>query len=153
MTKSKIVDDIHDAFVHQRADDVLKRYRSTKRLSVDCSKDGRTHQSFKDECDINNVMSKWQRTGVLQHTPIAVPRYEDVSAYDSYHDALNMVIQANESFDSLPSKVRARFANDPAEFLAFCDDPANAGELVSLGLAQQDANPIVSEPEVQVEAS
>lgn len=53
----------------------------------------------------------------------------------SYHEAKNLIINAENQFNSLDAAVRIKFENDPAQFLSFVEDPKNAQELVKLGLA------------------
>lgn len=105
-----------------------------------------TKQSFRDQCDINNILKQYKVTGQIQHISANAARgvYDDLPSDLDFQDALNLVLEAEKSFATLPSRVRARFSNDPQEFLAFSADPANAGELVELGLAQRRPDP---EPE------
>lgn len=37
----------------------------------------RTHQSFKDECDINNIIDLYARTGLVNHHASGKPQYVD----------------------------------------------------------------------------
>ena len=53
-----------------------------------------------------------------------------------YHEAQNIVINAQNQFNALNASLRKKFDNDPALFLAFAEDPKNAQELVTLGLAK-----------------
>lgn len=76
--------------------------------------ESRTHQSFKDEVNINTIVQKWLRTGEPPINPGGVAQYGDSTAFTSYHDALNTVAAANELFSSLPSRVRERMKNSPA---------------------------------------
>lgn len=95
-----------------------------------------THQSMSAECDINAIMQKFQKTGILDHRNNFEGQYGDfIDAPDNYHDAMNSVLEANEMFGSLPSSVRKQFANDPGLFLDFATDPANNAKMVELGLA------------------
>ena len=92
-----------------------------------------TKQSFKDECDINNIVNRFTRTGVLPTLP-PTGVYGDFSEIGSYQDALIKVQQIDDMFDALPAKLRARFENNPALFLDFVDNPDNHDEMVQLGL-------------------
>lgn len=47
-------------------------------------------------------------------------------------------------FDTLPSKLRLRFGNDPAEFLSFVEDPANDQEMIDLGLKPKPPLPEIN---------
>lgn len=95
----------------------------------------RTHQSFKSECDVNNIMAKYRRTGVLTHLSSKTPQYGDFTNVSDYQSALLAVQDATDSFMSLPAQLRAKFDNDPAAFLAFAEKPENANFLVDLGLS------------------
>lgn len=96
---------------------------------------GKVIQSSKEECDINNIMKKFERTGQLPDMIKTNPKYGDFSEPLSYQEAQNIVIHANEQFAALSAKVRERFSNNPQKFLEFCHDPENAQEMVKLGLA------------------
>lgn len=90
-------------------------------------------QQFKDECDINVILERFNVTGQLPVTPLQ-PQFGDFSGISDYQTALNAVLDAQESFDALPARVRERFANDPAAFVDFCLDEANRDEMQALGL-------------------
>lgn len=100
----------------------------------------RTKQSFKDECNINNIMARYQKTGVVTHVNEQKPEYGFAPEID-LQNALNLVQKANEQFAGLPSKIRQRFQNNPREFLAFCENPDNRSEAALLGLLQESDTP------------
>ncbi len=110
----------------------------------------RTKQSFKDETDINAIMARFQTTGMLEFVNKHEPQYGDVTAID-FQTSMQSVARARELFADLPSKVRDRFNNDPAELLEFLDNPDNREEAVLLGLAKR-APPISSDPKVAAAA-
>lgn len=107
-------------------------YSPRKRVAVTPRGESLTKQSFKDECDINILMSKYQATGMLDHLNPAEPRFADVSAMD-YQRAMDTVADARSLFHALPSAIRDRFGNDPQRLLEFADDPRNADEALELG--------------------
>jgi phage internal scaffolding protein len=113
----------------------------------------RTHQSFKDECDINAIVKKAISTGRLPELIKENPRYGDFSSPLSYHEAMNVVALANEQFAALPASTRSRFLNDPENFLAFTADPENLPEMVKMGLAikvkNDDSNDAQTQPQGQ----
>ena len=90
---------------------------------------------MKDECDINRILKKYQKDGILRHVSRFGGRYEDLPDSIDYQESLNAVMAAEAAFLSLPSSVRSRFENDPGRFLAFVGDPANENEMIDLGLA------------------
>ena len=95
-----------------------------------------TKQAPKDECDINRIVNKFLRTGVVDHLANKQPRYLDCVNVTNYNDAIDIVRNAQSEFEALPAAVRRRFDNDPAAFLAAFDDPALRGELEELGLIE-----------------
>lgn len=114
---------------------------------------GRTQQSFKDDADVNLIMKRFEKTGMIDHLNEFQGQYGDfLDVPQSYHDAVNQVLAADAMFMTIPAKVRERFGNDPGRFLAFVDDPANVDEMVSLGLARR-SEPPVEEPAFAPEAS
>lgn len=115
------------------------RYHNHVAVKTAVGVESMTKQNHKDECDINKIISKFNRTGQLPAMIKAKPEYGDFADPVSYHEACNMVIKAKEQFDSLPSAVRGRFQNDPEKFLAFATNAANAEEMAKLGLMKPDA--------------
>lgn len=95
-----------------------------------------TKQEFRDECDIQNILKQFKATGIVNHisSKAAQGAYMDLPDNLDFQDAMNTVLQAQEAFATLPSKVRGRFQNDPEQFLAFMADPANKAEAAALGL-------------------
>lgn len=116
-------------------------------MGLDCSSDnGRTQQHFKDECDINFIVDRWVKTGVLTHVSHAEAVVGDFDGPEDYQEAVERVFKAQESFQALPSEIRSRFANDPALLMRFVSDPENQAEAVKLGLANAPPEP-TPEPE------
>lgn len=110
----------------------------------------RTKQEFKDELDINNILKKYNKTGQLPDMIRKDPKYGDFSSPLDYQESMNLVLHAHEQFQNLPARARERFNNDPEKFLVFATDPANAKEMVRLGLAVKrpsDGQPGASAPE------
>lgn len=100
----------------------------------------RTKQAFKDECDINVIMRRYQSTGELEHVREAMPQYLDVSGLD-FQEAQQFVASATSLFYELPSAVRLQFENDPAKLLEFVHDPKNAKEAVAMGFLDPEKVP------------
>ena len=94
----------------------------------------RTKQAFKDECNINNIVGQFMRTGQTAHVNSTPPQYGFHTGLD-FRESLELITDAQSQFDSLPAKIRARFANDPAQYLDFATDSANLPEMREMGLA------------------
>lgn len=95
-----------------------------------------TKQSFLEACDINNIVKQFSRTGMFNHVnaQAAQGQYLDLPDEIDFQEALHTVQRAEESFSSLPAKLRARFDNDPTNFVAFLSDGKNREEAIELGL-------------------
>jgi phage internal scaffolding protein len=98
--------------------------------------DSLTQQHFKDETDIQKIIKQYDRTGLIRHVARGVAQYGDYSQINEYREALDVVMMANASFMELPAAVRRRFNNDAGEFFEFATNPANAEEMVAMGLAE-----------------
>lgn len=108
-----------------------------------------TQQSFVAECDINNILAEYKTSGQIRHMSAKADQgtYQDLPGGIDFQEALNTVIAGENAFATLPSQVRARFGNDPAEFLMFMADPANQDEAIRMGLATDNRPPPETKPE------
>lgn len=100
-----------------------------------------THQSSKDECDVNKIIARHKQGIINTHVNTKAGVYADLSSAPSYQEALQTIINANNAFDTLPASTRKRFGNDPQEFLQFMSDPSNKEEAKKLGLLEEKALP------------
>lgn len=111
-----------------------------------------TEQSHKDSCDINKIMERYNKTGMLPVLADKVPRYDDFSNVVTYHDALNLILDAQEAFETLPADVRLSFNNDPGSFLEAVDDPVRRKELLDSGvLTASEAYLAANQPKADVD--
>lgn len=109
-----------------------------------------TQQQFKDECDVNNILKRYQTTGEISHLAKTRGVYADFSSVEDYHTSLNKINNAEEAFFQLPAEIRDRFANDPAKLLEFVKNEKNYDEGVKLGLFEEKAqSPSPSTPQKQ----
>ena len=146
--------------IQQPADMVPLRWYERRPCRVTFSEETMTKQSHKKECDINGIMARYEKTGLIEHVNNHQGDYGDFTeAPSDYQSALDQVIAAQEMFMTIPAKVRAQFGNDPGQFLKFVEDPANAEQLVELGLAnpkpaeQEPAVPPAAPPKAAQEAA
>lgn len=91
--------------------------------------DGRTKQSFKDECCINRILQRAQVAGGLSHLERHEAEYGDFTEWDDLLSAHAHLQRGQEIFSELPSSIRAEFGQDAGRFFAFVNDPANAPHL------------------------
>lgn len=108
----------------------------------------RVKQSFVSECDINTIMKQYSITGQIRHMSANAAKgaYMDLPDDLDFQASLQIVQTGTDAFATLPSKTRDRFNNDPALFLEFMADPANAEEAIRLGLATKRPDPVEAVP-------
>lgn len=126
---------------------IKKHYEKSARVSFKTTGPSLTHQSMTDECDINQIMQRWQKTGIIEHRNTYEGQYADFTNTPAdYHESMNAVLKADEMFGTLPSSVRRRFHNDPGNFLEFVADPNNSDELIKMGLAKAVPLEVIETP-------
>lgn len=113
-------------------------YSTKDRHQLTFNGPGRTKQSFKAECDINNIMSRFRKTGVLDFTTRYQAQYADVTGVD-FVKAMQTVATAHSMFHAMPAHIRDYFENRPENFLTFVQNPANKEEARALGLLKPEA--------------
>lgn len=106
--------------------------------AINCQDPSLTKQSFTEESDINTIVKRFNLTGQLP-TNVRMPTYADYNDVFDFHTAMNAIAQANEAFDKMPADIRARFHNNPAEFVDFCSNEANRAEAEKMGLVTAQA--------------
>lgn len=117
-----------------------------RRVAISFKDDpGKTKQEFIDDSNINVIVKRWLKG---QFVPLqnAQPLYGDFSNVDDYLTAVNNVRQAQAEFDALPSAIRNRFQNDPAQLISFLADPNNQAEAEEIGLVDKGV-PINTPPD------
>ena len=110
-----------------------------------------THQSFKEECDINTIMRRFAVTGELPDN-IRVPQYQEFDGVFDFQTAMNLVRTSQEAFEAMPATVRDRFNNDPARFMDFVNDADNYDEALKMGIVNPRPKPVETPAPAPVEA-
>jgi phage internal scaffolding protein len=93
----------------------------------------KAQQEFKDEVNINNIVDRALTTGVMP-SGNRQPLFDDFSEVHDYETVVDIVNNAETSFEALPSSTREKFGNDVTALLDFIDNPENKEEAVKLGL-------------------
>lgn len=114
---------------------IIRRVKDHPRQVLMDFSPSRTKQAPAEACDVNSIMARYARTGVL---PVMRMQgaYADVSGLSGfdYGQAQELLQRCNDAFMLLPAEVRASMDNDPAKFVQFVQDPANRDKAVELGL-------------------
>jgi phage internal scaffolding protein len=94
-----------------------------------------TQQHFERETNINSIVSRYQKTGVLPTALIREVQFGEVGP--DLVQSLNKIKAAKEQFMQLPAKIRDEFGNDPDQFMRFLADPHNFEKAKSLGIVEE----------------
>lgn len=114
---------------------VMRNQWMRERVQIVCG-GGRTKTDQKDSTDINKIMAKYEQDGTILHRAKQTPTFGDFTSATDFMSAVLQVKEAEAQFSQLPAKIRDRCRNDPAVFLDWVYDPANAEELAELGLGR-----------------
>lgn len=125
---------------------IRRPYDPSVRTSIKFPNQTMAKQSFRDETNINIIMAKYQKTGLIEHVQKVQGSYGDFTSVQDYQLSLNQVIEAQEAFDQLPAKIRKRFHNDPSHLMSFLQDKNNLDEAIALGLVEPSPDPQPKEP-------
>ena len=93
-----------------------------------------TEQAHKEECDIHNIMGKYEREGILSHVSKYKGTYSDMVDAPDFQEMQNTIAEAKSMFETVPSRIREQFQNDPGQFLQFMQDEKNVDAIEEMGL-------------------
>lgn len=115
-------------------DKPLKSFERIKGTETPVGEVSLTKQAFGDDCNINKIMARHMKTGLVEHVNPREPMYGDFSQVNDFHSALERVTEAQEQFALLPSAVRNLVQNDPERLLQALTDPEETAMLAEAGL-------------------
>lgn len=98
----------------------------------------KTVQSDRTKTDIQRI----KQSGFEPVDPNQMT-FADVSGEFDYRDALDKIVEIEESFAMLPAVVRAQFKNDPIEAIEFVQNSENLEKAAEMGLIPK---PEISQP-------
>ncbi len=101
-----------------------------------------TVQSMAEDVDINVIMKRFGVTGKMPEG-LRPPMYGDFDEVFDFRSANQALINARDSFMSMPADVRARFGNDPQLLMDFLSGgEENRAEARKLGLVVPEVIPV-----------
>lgn len=111
------------------------------------SKPRAAKQAMAQECDVNNIVARASRLGVIPQARANPPQYVDLTGVKnlSLHEALNITAAAKSAFALLPAKVRAACKNDLRDFVDLVSNPKRREEAEQLGLLKAKTPPITAD--------
>lgn len=99
-----------------------------------------TEQHHKKECDVNQIIRKYDKTGLILHVSKFEAKYGNLTGLD-FQNMMNTITHAQSMFQQLPSEIRNRFKNDPGALIQFMENPDNRDEAIKLGLINANWTP------------
>lgn len=118
---------------------IIPRPNGTRKVELHTGRESHVQQAYKEECDVNNIVARFKKTGELPNMVKGNPEYGDYSDPVDYQAAHNILIKAAEQFSGLSAETRKKFDNDPARFLEWAGDSRNKKEMAHLGLLTPEA--------------
>lgn len=118
---------------------IYSRFDRPQVAGLTCEDESLTQQQFKDECDIDCILRRYDQTGVLVD-PLSERRlaqFGDFSNLPSFSEYQNRLAEVSEYFMSLPPDIRSNFANDVGTFIEAIGNPANESKLIELGILEK----------------
>lgn len=102
------------------------------------SQESLAQQHFRDECDVNMIVDRYVKTGVMEHLADVPPHYADVSEIPTdLISAYDAVYRAENAFMDLPSDLRKSLNNDPSRLGEWLSNPENKASAVKFGLLNE----------------
>lgn len=99
-----------------------------------------TEQFHKKECDVNEIIKKYDKTGLISHISGFEAEFGDMTGHD-FKQAQDLILGAQAQFNQLPAEIRKRFDNSPENLLEFMEHEENRAEAIELGLINEKWTP------------
>ena len=104
-----------------------------RRVSINFGTETLVEQSHAEHCTPAAIVARYKKTGFIP-MPTKPPRFGDFTNAQDFMEVNLRVKAAQDDFERLDPKVRLRFGNDPAQLLAYINNPENRSECVRMGL-------------------
>lgn len=106
--------------------------------ALECKDPTKTQQHMADETDINVIVRRYTATGELPNRS-QPPMSGDFTDAGGMQEAMDLVVRARMAFMEQPAEIRARFNNDPVQFVEFCSDERNRDDMRRMGMWSEEA--------------
>lgn len=91
-----------------------------KRTALYCRDATLTQQNGKEEADINTIVNRFLKTGLVPQVPVP-PTYQQFDDVFDFQTAMNVVAAGKASFEKMPADIRDAFHNNPQLFVETID--------------------------------
>lgn len=123
------------------------RNRFSDRVAVIAMEgESRTQQHFRESVDINNILAKYRKTGIIEHVKRAKERYGDFSELAEYGKNMDKVAKAQQSFEMLPAELRNQFQNNIPKFFEYIQKEENKEQCIKWGIFDAPKEPKAGTP-------
>ncbi len=99
-----------------------------------------TEQAHKNECNVNLIIKKYDKTGLIEHVSKFEGTFGDQTGLE-FKQAQDMITGAIRLFQMLPADIKKRFKQSPEHLLRFMEDENNRDEAIKLGLIKATWTP------------
>jgi phage internal scaffolding protein len=110
-----------------------------------------TQQHFKENQNIQNIMARYGKTGVVTASARR-PSYGKFNTGMDYNECMNRVTAVEMEFSQLPGEIKRRFEQNPAKLIDFVMDENNRSEAIELGLIEGNTNTSIARAEQKEQA-
>jgi phage internal scaffolding protein len=107
------------------------------RKKLYCKDISKTDQSYKKSTDINVLIAKYQKTGIVPNLHQRTGSYGDFSEVPTLEDAFERVNSAIEAFNSLPADIRKLMDNDASQLASWLSNEDNHEMAIKYGLLEK----------------
>ena len=97
----------------------------------------KTDQQYKDDCDVNEIIRRYKKDGIVPHVKNINAQFADVSDIPSLMEGIERIDAAKEEWLKVPASIRKKHGNSVVNFYNWLADPANQDEAVKLGLKKK----------------
>lgn len=114
---------------------LMGNYRPHDKVQLNFLKPSRTKQEFREDCDVNVIIRRFTKSGLLPNPNNAVPQFVDAASLPDLQTLMQIMIEAEKAFMSLPAQVRKEFDNNAIQFVEFATKAENLDKMREWGLA------------------
>lgn len=114
--------------------EITKRANGSKRVRTVNDLPTRTQQHLKEKVNVNSIIAKYRKTGLIDHVRKNPGVYLELTELPDYQTAMETIVRAQSTFETIPANLRLRFNNDPKMLIDFLSDDKNYEEASKLGL-------------------
>lgn len=121
---------------------ITRRSNGTKKVTTINNLPSRTKQEFAKDCDVNQIVAKYRKTGSITHVRNSTNGvYADMTDAPGFLEATQTVAKARQAFEEIPAHIRNQFGHDPENLMRFLNDPKNHEEAIKMGLMTAKPKP------------